>query len=347
MNFKIGDINIGRNYPPVVIAEIGINHNGSIKTAKEMVDSACRAGVRIIKHQTHIVKDEMVPSAKEVKPGNSDLSIYEIMEKCSLSESDEIELKKYVELKGMVFISTPFSRAAADRLQKMNVQAFKIGSGECNNLPLLDHVASFKKPIILSTGMNDIESVKESVQILENHNVKFALLHTTNLYPTPENLVRLGAMDELANEFNEVPYGLSDHTTSNLACLAAVARGASIIERHFTDSMDRIGPDIICSMDEENTKDLINNSLRIFNMQGGKKEAAKEEDITINFAFSSIVTIAEIRKGESFSKKNLWVKRPGNGELKASKFFNVIGKKASRDIGSDVQLKIDDIIDYN
>ena len=125
MSFKIGDIEIGRNCPPVVIAEIGINHNGSIKIAKEMVDSAFRAGVKIIKHQTHIVEDEMIPIAKKVKPGNSSSSIYEIMEKCSLNEKEELELKNYIESKGLIFISTPFSRAAADRLNKMNVVAFK------------------------------------------------------------------------------------------------------------------------------------------------------------------------------------------------------------------------------
>ena len=183
---------IGPAYPPLVVAEIGINHEGSLEVAIEMVDAAARAGVEVVKHQTHIVEDEMSGAAKRVIPGNASVSIYEIMQRCALAEDAEKELQKYVESKGMIFISTPFSRAAADRLQRMNVPAYKIGSGECNNYPLLKHVASFGKPIILSTGMNTIDSVRKAVDIFEAARVPYALMHTTNLYPTPPHLVRLG-----------------------------------------------------------------------------------------------------------------------------------------------------------
>src|SRR6188768_2087338 len=206
---------IGPAYPPLVVAEIGINHEGSLAVAKEMVDAAARAGVEVVKHQTHIVEDEMSGAARRVVPGNATVSIYEIMQRCALSEADEKQLQKYVESKGMIFISTPFSRAAADRLQRMNVPAYKIGSGECNNYPLLRHVASFGKPVILSTGMNTIDSVRRAVAIFDEAGVSVALLHTTNLYPTPPHLVRLGAMTELAAAFPEKVYGLSDHTTDN------------------------------------------------------------------------------------------------------------------------------------
>src|SRR5687768_18564182 len=128
---------IGPAHPPVVVAEIGINHEGNLTTAYETVDAAKRAGVEVVKHQTHVVEDEMSGAAKQVVPGNAKVSIYEIMERCALSEGDERKLKAYVESKGMIFMSTPFSRAAADRLQKMHVPAYKIGSGECNNYPLL------------------------------------------------------------------------------------------------------------------------------------------------------------------------------------------------------------------
>ena len=147
---------IGIDYPPLVIAEIGINHNGNLKLAKKMVDAACSSGAEVIKHQTHIVSSEMSKAAKEIVPVHANESIYEIMEKCALNEEDEIELKNYVESKGMIFLSTPFSRAAVDRLEKMNVSAYKIGSGECNNYPLIKYIASFKKPMIVSTGMNDL-----------------------------------------------------------------------------------------------------------------------------------------------------------------------------------------------
>lgn len=200
---KINNRKIGSNYDPLIIAEIGINHNGNLSIAKEMVDSAKKAGVEVVKHQTHIVEDEMSPEAKKVIPGNSDKSIFQIMDECSLNYKDELELKNYVESKGMIFISTPFSRAAVDRLVSMDVPAFKIGSGECNNYPLIEYICKFKKPVILSTGMNTIESVKKSVDILKKNKVEFALLHTTNLYPTPFNLVRLGGMQELMKEFLE------------------------------------------------------------------------------------------------------------------------------------------------
>jgi len=340
---QIKDRKIGKDFPPLVIAEIGINHEGSLKTAFEMVDAAHRAGVELVKHQTHVVSDEMSAAAKKVIPGNADVSIYEIMERCALNEPDEIKLKKYVEEKGMIYISTPFSRAAADRLERMNVPAYKIGSGECNNYPLLDHIASFGKPMILSTGMNTIESVRKAVNVIKKHKVQLALMHTTNLYPTPTNLVRLGAMQQLMQEFPDLPVGLSDHTLSNLACLAAVAQGASLLERHFTDHMRRTGPDIICSMDEIACKELIEGSSLIHQMLGGKKEPAKEEQVTIDFAFATVVTIKPIKAGEKFTKENIWVKRPGTGEILAEQYESLLGKNALVDLPEDVHVKKSDV----
>jgi sialic acid synthase SpsE len=329
---------IGYDYKPVVIAEIGINHEGSLKTAYEMVDAAHKAGAEIVKHQTHIVEDEMSGHAKKVIPGNADVSIYEIMHRCALNEQDEIKLKEYIESKGMIFISTPFSRAAADRLERMNVGAYKIGSGECNNYPLLEHIASFGKPIILSTGMNTIEGIRKAVEIFRKHKVEYALLHCTNVYPTPPNRVRLGAMVEIENEFPDAVVGLSDHTINNYACLGAVALGASILERHFTDSMDRPGPDIICSMDGKAMSELIEGSEYLFLERGGSKGPVTEEQPTIDFAFASVVTIKDINAGEVFSMENIWVKRPGTGEILADDFNAILGKKAISSIPADTQL---------
>ncbi|MFD2828767.1 N-acetylneuraminate synthase [Leeuwenhoekiella polynyae] len=334
---------IGRDYPPLVIAEIGINHEGSLQVAKEMVDAAYRAGVEVVKHQTHIVEDEMSGAAKKVIPGNAAISIYEIMKRCALDEVDEIALKNYVEEKGMIFISTPFSRAAANRLQTMNVAAYKIGSGECNNYPLLKHIAAFGKPVILSTGMNTIESISKAVQIFKDAGTPFALLHTTNLYPTPTHLVRLGAMTQVHEAFPDVPFGLSDHTLNNNACLGAIALGASILERHFTDHMRRTGPDIVCSMDEKACSELIKSSNEIWQMRGGEKAPAEEEQVTIDFAFATLCTIAPIEKGEVFTEKNIWVKRPGTGEILAEHFEDILGKKATRAIAEDEQLRASDI----
>jgi len=335
---------IGEKYPPIVIAEIGINHEGSIEVAKQMVDAAYKAGAEIVKHQTHVVEDEMSAEAKKVIPGNTDVSIYHVMERCALSEAEEIELKNYVESKGMIFISTPFSRAAADRLQHMGVVAYKIGSGECNNYPLIEHIAKFGKPMIVSTGMNDIESVRKTVSILEKYNVQYALLHCTNVYPTPPNLVRLGGMQELQKEFPNAVIGLSDHTVNNNACLAATALGASILERHFTDSMDRPGPDIVCSMDPEALSELIEGTKEIAQMRGGKKEASKEEQVTIDFAFATVVAIKDIAEGEKLTMENIWVKRPGTGEIHAEHFNSLLGKTVNKVIKRDTQLRFNDII---
>jgi N-acetylneuraminate synthase len=340
---EIAGRKIGLGYPPLVIAEIGINHEGSLKTAFEMVDAAKRAGAEVIKHQTHIVADEMSGAAKKVIPGNATVSIYDIMERCSLNEEDELKLKNYVESNQMLFISTPFSRAAANRLERMHVKAYKIGSGECNNYPLLEHIASFGKPVILSTGMNTIKSIKKAVAIFDKQKIPVALLHTTNLYPTPVHLVRYGAMVEMHKAFPNKVFGLSDHTLNNNACLGAVALGASILERHFTDTMERTGPDIICSMDEKACSELLKGAKEIWQMRGGAKEPAKEEQVTIDFAFATVCSIANIKKGEKFTKKNIWVKRPGTGEIKAEHYNSVIGKKATRDILNDEQLCFEDM----
>ena len=235
------------------------------------------------------------------------------------------------------------SFAAANRLHKWNVPAYKIGSGECNNYPLLEHIASFGKPMILSTGMNTIESITKAVAIFEKYNVPYALLHTTNLYPTPNHLVRLGAMVEIQQSFPNAVVGLSDHTLSNHACLGAVALGASILERHFTDKMSRPGPDIICSMDVNACKELIDGSKIIAMQRGGQKGPAEEEQVTIDFAFATICSIKPIKKGEIFSKENIWVKRPGKGGILAEEYYNVLGQKAVRDIETDVQVQWGDV----
>lgn len=341
-NLTIDNITIDDQHKTLVIPDIGINHGGDIELAFKMVDAAHRAGAEIIKHQTHIIEDEMTLEAKKVIPGNSTKSIYHVMEECALDEVQEKELMEYVTSKGILFLSTPFSRAAADRLMKFDVPAFKIGSGEMNNYPLIDYISKFMRPMIVSTGMNDILSIQLAVDIMKKNNCPFALLHTTNLYPTPFELVRLGAMLEL-KQFN-VPFGLSDHTLNNNACIAAMALGASIVERHFTDIKSRIGNDIICSADELELKHLIEASPQIFSMKGGHKKPTEEEQTTMDFAFATVVSIANIKKGDEFSYDNIWVKRPGTGPIKAIDFSKIIGKIAKCDILTDVHLTWDMVL---
>ena len=335
----IEDRKIGAEYSPFVIAEIGINHEGSVNKAKKMIDAAKVAGAECVKFQSHVIDDEMVPAAKKTSPSNANISIWDIMSKAAFNEKTERGLKKYTENKGMIYLSTPFSRAAADRLERMRVSAYKIGSGECNNYPLIEHIASFGKPIILSTGMNDIPAVRIAVKILEKYNIPYALLHVTSMYPTPYNKVRLGSIDELRRAFPKAVLGLSDHSLGIYTCLGAVALGASILEKHFTADKTWSGSDVPISIDQNELKEMIIGSRAIHMALGGKKTILKEEKPTIDFAYACVVSIRDIKKGEKFTKGNIWVKRPGTGEIKAIDFKKVLGKKAKRNIPIDVQIK--------
>lgn len=334
---------IGPDHPPLVIAEIGINHEGDFNKAIRMVDDAQSACCECVKFQSHVIEDEMIPKAKSVIPGNADESIWDIMERCTLSEDEEVRLKEYVESKGMIFLCTPFSRAAADRLERMNVGGYKIGSGECNNYPLIEHIASFGKPVILSTGMNDLGSIGPAVDILRRAGVPYALLHCTSLYPTPYSKVRLGALSIMAARFPDVIIGLSDHSLGIYTCLAAVALGANILEKHFTSDKSWPGPDTPISMNPDELRELIAGCNAVHQALGGAKDILPEEKPTIDFAYASVVTIAPIRGGELFTKENIWVKRPGQGGIPAREFQGILGKRALRDLPGNVQVHTDDI----
>jgi N-acetylneuraminate synthase len=328
---------IGKNYPPFVIAEIGINHEGDFQKAKQMVKDAHKAGAECVKFQCHVIEDEMIEN--DVIPGNAKESIWEIMKRCSLSEKQEKKLKEFVEKLGMIYLNTPFSRAAADRLETMDVKAFKIGSGECNNYPLIEHIASFKKPMILSTGMNNIKNISKSVSILKKAKVDYALLHVTSIYPTPYDKVRLGALADLKKFFPKTVLGLSDHSIGNYSCFAAVALGASILEKHFTSDKNWSGPDISISIDPEELKDLIQGTKAIHQALGGSKTILPEEKPTINFAYSCVVTTKDIKKGEIFNEENIWVKRPGTGEIKAENYKKILHRKATMNIKKNTQVR--------
>ena len=332
---------IGSEYPPFIIPEIGINHEGSFQKAKKMIKDAHDSGAECIKFQCHVIEDEMIPN--NIIPTNADESIWDIMKRCTLTESQETKLKKYVEDLNMIYLSTPFSRAAADRLEKMDVPAYKIGSGECNNYPLIKHIASFGKPIILSTGMNDIQSIAKSVAILKKTNVDFALLHTTSIYPTPYDKVRLGALSDLKKHFPNTVVGLSDHSVGNYTSFAAISLGASILEKHFTSDKRWPGPDIQVSIDPKELHELIIGSKAIFESLGGHKTILQEEQPTIDFAYASVVSIKNIKKGETLSKENIWVKRPGTGKILAKHYQKLLGKTTRVNIPKNYQLSWDDL----
>ncbi|MGA2184401.1 MAG: N-acetylneuraminate synthase family protein [Bryobacteraceae bacterium] len=328
---------IGPGHPPLVVAEIGINHEGNVDKAVQMIDDAASAGCECVKFQTHVVEDEMIPNG--VVPANASESIWDIMARCALGEQDERRLKLHAESKGLIFLSTPFSRAAADRLERLGVAAYKIGSGECNNYPLVEHIARFGKPVILSTGMNNLESVDKSVAIFRRHGIPFALLHCTSMYPTPYGAVRLGALGQLAERFPDAVIGLSDHSLSNYPCLGAVALGACILERHFTSNKAWPGPDIPISMSPEDLKQLVEGSRAIHEALGGRKDVLPGEEPTIRFAHASVVAIRDIAAGEPLTCENTWVKRPGTGEIRAEDFPRVLSRRAARNIRKDEQLQ--------
>lgn len=342
-SMQLGTRRVGDDAPPLVIAEIGINHEGDFGKAKRMVDDAAAAGCECVKFQCHVIDDEMIPAAGDVIPGNASESILTIMQRCALTDEQDRALKAYTEERGMIYLSTPFSRAAADRLDRMNVGAYKIGSGECNNYPLVRHIAAFGKPVILSTGMNDIESVRPSVEILRGAAVPFALLHCTSMYPTPYSKVRLGGIQDLKTAFPDAVVGLSDHSLGNYTCVAAVALGGRILERHFTSDKSWPGPDVPISMDPAELADLVKGSRAVFEALGGGKTILGEEQPTIDFAYACVVTTRPVAKGEALSGANIWVKRPGTGEIKARDYERVLGRTAARALDAHTQVSWNDL----
>jgi len=341
MDFVIGGRRIGDNEAPFIIAELGINHEGDVGKALQMVDAAADAGADCVKIQTHITPAEMLNTG--IKPeGISNDTLWDIIKRCELTAEEEAAVKRRCEERGVIFLSTPFSREAADRLERLGVQAFKVGSGECNNLPLLDHIARKGKPMILSTGMNDIPSVRRSLEVIAAHNVPVVLMHCTSMYPTPYEKVRLGAIQEMRQTFG-LPVGLSDHSVGIWTCLGAVALGACVLEKHFTISRTWPGPDQPVSIEPDELADLVKGARAIFLARGGNKGILPEEKPVIDFAYASVVTIRPVARGEAFSLDNVWVKRPGTGPLLAADLNRVLGKKAARDLPADVQVNPADV----
>lgn len=340
---QIAGRTISADVPPLVIAEIGINHGGDLAVAKKMVRLAAAAGCEMIKHQTHILEDEMTEEAKSIFPPNADVSIWEVMERCALSLDEEVELKRYTESFGMIWISTPFSRAAADFLEELDVPAYKIGSGEADNLPLIRHIARKGKPVILSTGMQTIESLRSSVQILEDAGIDYALLECTNLYPSPAEIVSLRGVTELREAFPNAAVGFSDHSIGPEMALASVALGACILERHYTDSRYRKGPDISCSMDPAELRFLIDRSKEIWIAANNPKQRSAAEEDVYRFARGSIVADRDLPAGHVITEADIWARRPGSGEIAGYEFDRVLGKPLTRTVRRNEQLKWKDL----
>ena len=338
-----------RSRRPLIIAELGINHGGCLDTAKMLAELAAENGADVIKSQLHIPSEEMSNAARSIIPGHCSSSIYDVIESVSLSVDAEYELKVFIESLGVSYLCTPFSIKAADILvNQFEQKHIKIGNGESNNFLLLYFVCDKVVSLIISTGMVSIKSVQNTVDFVssKSESLQLFLLHTTNLYPTPNKLVRLGSLRQLQELVGEDFVGLSDHTTSNLACLGAVACGAVILERHFTDTKDREGPDILNSMDPRELRELRRDSEIMHLMRDGNKDnLLQEEDDTRNFAFATLVSTRAITKGSILCKDDLTAKRPGTGDFLACDLEQVLGRKVLNSIMPGSHIFKHDLVD--
>ncbi|HEV2193250.1 MAG TPA: N-acetylneuraminate synthase family protein [Nitrosopumilaceae archaeon] len=341
MNIQISNYLIGPKYPVFVIAEAGINHNGSFKIAKKMVDVAKKAGVQCVKFQTHMTEKEMIRS--NITPGNiSKKTLWSIIKNCELTEAEEEKIQQYCRNKKILFLSTPFSKDAVDRLEKINIPAYKIGSGELTNIPFLHYIAKTNKPVILSTGMSTISEIREAVSVFNKYHTPLALLQTTSTYPTDYKDVKLGVIEKLYKIF-KLPVGVSDHSIGIYTALGAVAKGASIVEKHFTLDKNMPGPDQKLSLEPNELAELVKGCKAVKLALGNTKKILDKEKPILKFARESVVSTKEIQKNEKFTDKNISTKRPGTGPIPARDYFRLIGRRAKRKIQYDTQLSWADV----
>ncbi len=324
-----------------IIAEAGVNHNGDVKIAKKMIDTACLAGADAIKFQTFrtenmVVRKGMKADYQKVET-NSEQTQFEMLKKLELTKYEFVELKNYCEKKDIVFLSTPFDHDSIDLLFELGVETFKIASGEITNLLYLQHIGRLDKNIILSTGMSSIDEVNDAINIIVKAGTakeKITILQANTEYPTPYEDVNLLAMKTMAEEFG-VKTGYSDHTPGIEIAIAAAAMGASIIEKHFTLDRTMSGPDHKASLEPDELKQMV---LSIRNVESsigdGIKRPSKSEMKNIDAARKSIVAKIPIKKGEIFSENNICIKRPGTG-ISPMNWENIIGAKAQNDYKED------------
>lgn len=341
---KLGRFLIGEEYPVFIIAEIGVNHNGDIEIAKKLIDSAKEAGTNCVKFQTFF-SDEMISTSAplaEYQQSTSDVSNqYELVKKLELDKEAFMELKNYAENKGLFFLSTPFDMKSVDILDELGIEAFKISSGEINNKPLIEKIASCKKPIILSTGTSNLAEIKEATTWISKKGVTdLVLLQCTSSYPTKIEDCNLLTIPLLKNEFN-VPIGFSDHTIDSLSAIVSIGLGARIIEKHITLDRNMDGPDHKLSLSPDELKIFVQNIRNAEKSLGtGKKVCLPCEEDVKKIARKSLVTIRSIKKGEKIHSEDIGIKRPAGG-IEPKFFEKIIGKKASRD------LKLGEAINWN
>lgn len=326
----------------IIIAEAGVNHNGDINIAKEMIKAAKCAGVDYIKFQTFVAKNlvskHVAKAEYQKNTTDQNESQLEMLEKLSLSQEDFIELKKCCEVEGIGFISTPFDLESIAFLETLDMDFWKIPSGEITNLPYLEAIAHTGRRVVMSTGMSNMTEILKAISILEkNGTTDITLLHCNTQYPTPIEDVNLLAMHQIA-EMTKKPVGYSDHTLGIEVPIAAAALGATVIEKHFTLDKQMEGPDHKASLEPDELVAMVEAIRKVEKCLGdGKKRQTESEKQNCAIARKSIVAKNDIKAGEIFSRDNITVKRPGMG-ISPMKWYEVIGKKASKDY------KLDELI---
>ena len=337
-SIPIGPYRIGPDHAPLVIAEAAVNHQGDFETAKRMVYIAHAMGAHIIKFQIHVLENEMLRDTPQ--SANFAEPLYVTLDKTNLSLDQHRELKRLCESLGILYLCTPFSRIGADMLEALGVVAYKTGSGELTNLPLIEHIGRKGKPMIVSTGMCTIEEVGETVALLRELKTPFALTHCVSAYPTPYDRVNLGMMARYRELFS-VPVGLSDHSRGIYTGIGAAALGACVIEKHFTLDRQQPGPDHPVSIEPHELSELVKGVDAVFRARGAERQIFPEEQEIVAWARESVVSEVAIPRGTVITEGMVWVKRPspGPGVVPAKDLTRVIGKIANTDIPKDSQIR--------
>jgi N-acetylneuraminate synthase len=337
---QIAGRTLGINHPALLIAEIGNNHDGSIGQARALIEAAAAAGADAVKFQTHIADAEMLPSTPT--PPHFDEPRYEFTKRMELTLEQHLKLKAFAEERGLVFFSSPFSLAAVDLLEEIGTPLYKIASGEVTNPPLIRRIAATRKPALISTGMSGMDEIRAAVAILREARTEFAILQCTSNYPCPPELVNLRAIETLAAEFG-VAVGLSDHTPDIYTSIAAVARGAVCIEKHFTLDRRLYGPDHHSSLTPEQFAALVAGVRQVeAALGGGEKERDPALDPARNTFEKSIVTAVPVSQGTVIDAAMLTTKRPGSG-ISAMRIDDVVGRRAARDVEANELLQEADL----
>jgi sialic acid synthase SpsE len=335
----IGRREVGEGRPCFIIAEAGINHNGDVKLAAELVDAAAEAGADAIKFQTHFPEHEMLRGgATAAYVGES---LFDLLTRTALTREDHFTLRDRAQKKEILFLSTPFSREAADFLETVGVPAFKTGSGELTHVPMQRHIARKGKPMIVSTGMSTPEEIDRTVQAIRAEGTPFALMHCTSTYPTPYEHMQIGCIGWLKGLYG-VPVGFSDHTLGSFAAFAAVSNGAQLFEKHFTMSRSLPGPDQQGSMEPRELEELVRGIRAIEQSRGATKKIQPGEQDVRNMALHSVVSIRDIPAGATIGPDDVWAKRPGTG-IPAHQLGEVIGRVAKAAIARDRLIAWDDL----